>query len=198
MSYNMNKIEKLHRKYAKNEILFNLVYEHCQVVTEIAIWCAENIDEPVDLDLLKTSCLLHDIGSYGFLNDSFDRKYYVQHAILGSKILEAEGYSEELCSIVETHVVLGLTKDEIEENGMKLPLKDYTPKTIEARILCYADRFHTKDAGTLKPVFNSFEYYRKKLKSGLPKQEQKFIDWSEEFGIPDIENLAKKYDHHIR
>lgn len=32
-------IEELHRKYAPNDKVYELVYGHCQVVNEIAQWC---------------------------------------------------------------------------------------------------------------------------------------------------------------
>ncbi len=76
---------------------------------------------------------------------------------------------------------------------MRLPSKDYEPQTIEGRLLCYADRFHSK-----KPIFNSFDYFYNRLSDNLPNQAKKFKEWSEDFGIPDLDTLAVKYNHPIR
>lgn len=190
-------IQNLHKKYAPNETDYQGVYKHCEIVAEIALWCADNVKEKVDKDVLKTAALLHDIGSYPFLaawevREEY-RKWYVQHGILGAKILQDEGVDERVWNIVETHVLMGLTKDEIVKTDMRLPPRNYEPSTIEGRILCYADRFHSKD-----PNFNNFESFYNRLLESLPLQAAKFMAWSKEFGIPGINELAAKYDHPIR
>jgi uncharacterized protein len=63
-------IQKLHQKYASFATAPNLdeqVFEHCQVVSEVALWCADNTDDSVDRELLQAAALLHDIGTYPFL-----------------------------------------------------------------------------------------------------------------------------------
>ncbi len=192
-----DRIKQLHQKYAPNEVDFAAVFDHCQVVTEIAMWCADRVSDKVDTEMLETAALLHDIGSYPFLaawevRDNY-RTYYPQHAMLGSKIVLDEGYDASVASIIETHVLMGLTSEEIKQAGMSLPYRDYVPSSIEGDILCYADRFHSK-----KPVFNSFDSFYKRLSDGLPAQARKFKELSEKFGIPDIEALAKKYGHPIK
>ncbi len=190
-------IIKLHKKYASNDDDFEAVYTHCQIVAEIAEWCVGNINEKVDVELLKTAALLHDIGSYPFLaawevRDDY-RKFYALHAFLGSKILEDEGYDKKICTMVQNHVLMGLTKDEINKIDFRMPVINLEADSIEGRLLCYADRFHSK-----KPVFNSFKNFHNNLTKTLPKQADKFMNWSTEFGLPDIEALAKKYNHPIR
>ncbi|MCA9332804.1 HD domain-containing protein [Candidatus Saccharibacteria bacterium] len=187
----------LHKKYAPSEEDFNLVYEHCSVVAEIALWCAGNTHEPVDRELLRTAALLHDIGSHPFLaawsvNESYSR-IYPQHAMMGAKLLAEEGLDPNICSIIETHPLLGVSKEEIIENKTAMPARDFIPQTIEGRLLCYADRFHSK-----KPIFSKYDTYLENLKQKFPKQAVKFEAWAKEFGIPDIELLAKKYGHPIR
>lgn len=188
-------ILKLHRRYALDEEQFTLVTTHCKVVNEIALWCVSNNDLDVNKEVLEAACLLHDIGTYGFLLTEHDavRKYYPQHAILGAKILEEEGVDPRIVEMVRTHVLLGLTKEDIERQRWALPRHDFTPKTLEARLLCYADRFHSKT-----PHFNSAEKFLERLSKDLPNQANKFKDWMEEFGVPDVAALAQKYNHPIR
>ncbi len=194
----IDEIEKLHRKYAPNDKVYNLVYGHCQIVCEIALWCVDQMKDSskVDKDLLRASCLLHDIGTYLFFDEeakvSNDRMY-VQHAILGSKILADEGIDSRICRLVQDHVLMGLSKEEIASRPFPLPNKDYIPDSIEGRLLCYGDRYHSKH-----PVFNSYDFFLKILEADLPLQAKKFKDWAKEFGIPDVKKLADKYQHPIR
>ena len=97
-------IERLHRKYAPNQRVYDLVYGHCQIVAEIALWCAENVtDTDIDKQLLETAALLHDVGSYAFFDDNgkvLNSRLYPQHAILGARILDDEGIDKRITSIV--------------------------------------------------------------------------------------------------
>lgn len=186
-------IEELHRKYAPNDAVYNLVYGHCQVVNEIARWCVSNlpIDEQVNVELLTTAALLHDIGTYVLLDDVgkvINKRLYPLHAILSGKIIADEGIDKRVMQIVETHVLLGLSKQEIIEKSWPLPARDYIPGSIEGELLCYADRFHSK-----KPTFNSYGIFLKRLRESMPQQADKFESCSEKFGIPNIDALAEKY-----
>lgn len=192
-------IHALHSKYAPNQKVLDLVYTHCVVVNEIAQGCAGNIPEKINEEILKNACLLHDIGTYILFDDDgkvSNGRMYPQHAILGAKILADEGLDEEVWRAVETHVLMGLSRAEIagEQSDIvwPLPARDYFPLTIEAELLCYADRFHSK-----RPVFNDFETFLKRLKKSLPLQADKFERESKRFGLPDVRDLAAKYRHPI-
>jgi len=191
-----DKLISLHKKYAPNVAVFNLVYTHCQIVAEIALWCAGNVEQEVDRELLKTAALLHDIGAYVFFSEdgkNLNQRMYPLHAVLSARIIADEGIDERVSELVSTHVLLGLTKQEIIDRPWILPERDYEPTTTEGRLLCYADRFHSKH-----PTFNSFESFINRLNAELPLQAAKFEAWSKEFGIPNVEELAKKYQQPIR
>lgn len=202
--YSMNRtlpskteIERLHHKYAPNQRVYDLVYGHCQVVAEIALWCTRNVtDDNVDKQLLETAALLHDVGSYAFFNDQgegVNDRLYPQHAILGARILADEGVDESVTDIIATHVLLGLSKAEIVSKPWPLPERSYEPQSIEGQLLCYADRFHSKH-----PTFNAFDTFLDKLKQNLPLQAEKFELWSSRFGVPDIPAMAERYNQPIR
>lgn len=198
MSLSKDKIEQLHRKYAPNDYVYNLVYGHCQVVAEIALWCASNIADTteVDTELLEAAALIHDVGSYAFFGEkgeNLNDRLYPQHAILGAKILADEGVDKQIAKLVETHVLLGLSKDEIIKQPWPLPEHGYEPQTIEGELLCYADRFHSKH-----PTFNAYDTFLARLKQNLPLQGEKFEAWSKRFGLPDIPAMAKQYGQPIR
>lgn len=188
-------IKALHRKYAQDDHAFEKVFTHCQIVADIALSVCDNLKEPVDKHLLQTAALLHDIGSYALLDEvlkNHNYYFYQQHAILGAKILLDEGIDSRIAALVETHLQLGITKQEIVQHGFALPARDYVPQTIEGEILCYADRFHSK-----APKFNSFETYSAKLGRILPSHVAKFEAMAKKFGQPDLQALSRKYHHPI-
>src|SRR5690606_6605552 len=141
-------------------------------------------------DILSASALLHDIGTYVFFANAGiqDKRYYKQHAILGAKIIQDEGYQQKIADVVETHILMGLSQEDIIDKELKLPLKDYQPTSIEAEILCYADRFHSKE-----PVFNTYKAFYERLRSDFPSQAKKMEEAAQRFGVPDLLPLAKKY-----
>lgn len=194
----IQQIEELHRKYAPNDKVYKLVYGHCQIVNEIAQWCAGNITDKaqIDTDLLQEAALLHDIGTYILFDEEGKiprGRLYPLHAILSAKIIADEGVDAQVAQLVETHILLGLSKQEILDKPWPLPARDYIPQSVEGELLCYADRFHSK-----KPVFNAYGGFLDRLKQELPAQASKFEVWSQRFGIPDVDALAKKYNQPIR
>ena len=95
---------------------------HSRKVWEVGKIVGEGLlrrNHPVDLSLLRASCLLHDIGKYPCILDG--TRY---HDIRGEQILEAEGLSA-IGAIVVQHVIL---RSEIDG-----PVK-------EEHIVYYADK----------------------------------------------------------
>ena len=98
------------------------IIRHSRKVWEVGKIVGEGLlrrDHPVNLSLLRASCLLHDIGKYPCILDG--TKY---HDIRGEQILEAEGFFS-IARVVVQHVIL---RSEIEA-----PLK-------EEHVLYYADK----------------------------------------------------------
>ncbi|MDQ3158883.1 MAG: HD domain-containing protein [bacterium] len=190
-------IATLIKKYCPTDEAYKFVSEHGEIVWEIAEWCAGNADEDVDLDVLRVACKLHDIGSPAFIAASrFDDEYrflYGLHSMLGEIILRDEGLPKEVYEIVGTHNLMGMTKNEIIENKFALPHQDRHPSSIEGELLCYADRFHSKH-----PKFNDHRDFKGFYGLKVPVQEKKFHEAVKKFGMPDLDALAKKWDHPIK
>ena len=49
----------------------------------------------------------------------------------------------------ERHIGVGLTVKEIVDKHLPLPRRDMVPVTIEEQIICYADKFFSKDSESL-------------------------------------------------
>jgi uncharacterized protein len=84
----------------------------------------------VDLELVEIGALLHDIGR--------SKTHTVQHAIVGADISKAAGLPEPVISIIKRHVGGGITTSEAEKLGW--PKDVYVPKTLEEKIVSYADK----------------------------------------------------------
>jgi uncharacterized protein len=74
--------------------------------------------------------LFHDLGKV--------RTHGIEHGRIGSEMGRELGLPEEVTSIMEKHIRGGLTEAEAVELG--LPVKDYSLRSIEERIIIYADR----------------------------------------------------------
>ncbi|MGD9819759.1 MAG: HDIG domain-containing metalloprotein [Desulfomonilaceae bacterium] len=103
---------------------------HCQRVCRKALEIASKINKPLNYNLIARGGLLHDLGKAKGRADD--------HGYLGAEIARSMGLPEEILRIMETHVKAGLTIDEAREAG--IPAKDYTPETLEEKIVVYADK----------------------------------------------------------
>jgi len=103
------------------------IIEHCKTVSKKALELSSNFD--VDLELVKTGSLLHDIGRSKTNGPS--------HGIVGAKILEDLGFSRKITKIVERHIGAGIPKEEAVL--IDLPSNDYIPLTLEEKIVAHAD-----------------------------------------------------------
>jgi uncharacterized protein len=191
-------IEALHHKYASSDAGFDLVFTHCKIVSEIAAQCIATKEVTVDADLVRVGCLLHDIGVYTLLDkDGKERPdiHYITHGVRGEAILKDEGFPELIWRFASHHTGTGLTKQDIIQGNLPLPLKDYEAETKEEELIMYADKFHSKE---IPPCFNTYEYYKEAIAKFGPQKVEKFEQMAQEFGVPDLAPLIAKYGHEVR
>lgn len=118
--YNLKFIESLHKKYARNESDFELVWTHCKIVWEICKEIIANKHLSVDTNFVMVGALLHDIGSY--------REFNINHGITGEKILRAEGFPEKVCLVASHHTGVGISRKDIIAQKLNWPLGNFFPK----------------------------------------------------------------------
>lgn len=109
------------------------VVEHCKRVSAFAVKIAKACKRKqpnVDVKLVEISAFLHDIGR--------SKTHSVDHALEGGKIARAFNLPNSVVLIIERHVGGGIPKEEAKKLGW--PARDYLPKTIEEKIVCYADK----------------------------------------------------------
>lgn len=103
---------------------------HCRKVAEKALELARRTGADLDMELLGRGALLHDLGKA--------KTRGIEHGRIGAELGRKVGLSQAITEIMEKHIRGGLTPDEAKELG--LPEKDYTLKSLEERIVIYADR----------------------------------------------------------
>lgn len=97
--------------------------------------CAERAGLKVDRKRVQAAALLHDVGR----SETQD----VQHASRGAEMLRDEGWDEQIVLMVERHTGAGIDAGEAKTLG--LPIKDYTPQSLEERIVAHADNLYSGD-----------------------------------------------------
>jgi len=141
------------RKYSTNDESFNKVLNHSRAVQKLALEIAKDIrkNHDVDIDFIKIGSLLHDIGRFKCYKENS-----IRHGVEGGEILRKEGFPK-YAEIAETHIGVGITKEDIEKQGLNLPLKDFVPETVEEKIIAYADNLiFGKERGTIQKVIERF------------------------------------------
>jgi uncharacterized protein len=135
------------------------------MVTKKALEVAKRVPElKPDLKFIEEAAMLHDIGIY--LTDEPQigcqgKEPYIKHITLGSEILEKEGLPRH-AKVCARHIGLGISKEEIENNKLPLPKRDFVPLTVEEEIVSFADLFFTKDPKNLereRTIKEIKEYY---------------------------------------
>lgn len=196
----LSEIEALHRKYAPNDELFHTIYEHCQIVAEIADELYKPTMSGVERDVVHAGCLLHDIGVYKlYANGEPDERQYIRHGVLGYDVLKAEGFDERVCRFCSHHTGVGLGKEYIIARNFPLPHEDFYADTDEELLIMYADKFHSKGIAFTERAthFNTAEAYTKYVARFGEEDATRFKEMVARFGVPDLEALSKKYGNEI-
>ncbi len=108
------------------------VIQHVLAVEEVSLDIAKKIlgnGNDIDLNLVSVGAIIHDIGR--------SKTHDVTHGVEGSKILKQIGL-EKLVGFTERHLGSGIPAEEARKIG--LPYRDFMPKTVEEKIVCYADK----------------------------------------------------------
>jgi uncharacterized protein (TIGR00295 family) len=121
------------------------VIEHCLAVTELAVRIAKLAK--ADLELVECGALLHDIGR--------SKSHEIEHAVLGAEMVRSMGLPEKIALIIERHIGAGLSKDEAASFG--LPERDYTPQTLEEKIVAHSDNLIEENKK--RPVSDLFMHF---------------------------------------
>jgi uncharacterized protein len=114
-----------------------------QILSNHPQWIESSLVDPV---FVEEAAMLHDIGVVKcdapkiFCKGSHA---YIEHGYLGAEILRSEGLDNH-ASVAERHTGTGITIEQILRENLPIPVQDYSPRTLEEQLICYADKFYSK------------------------------------------------------
>jgi uncharacterized protein len=121
----MQDIETLQKAGCPDEAV-----NHSIEVARKALEISSRVKIPVDRKLIICGGIYHDLGKA--------KTYGMQHGEIGAQMAKELNLGDDIMQIILKHVRGGLTEPEAVELG--LPVRDYTLKTPEEKIVIYADR----------------------------------------------------------
>jgi uncharacterized protein len=179
----MDAFEILKRYYDSNSKAFKILVVHGQKVAEKARAAAQRVSTlKPDLELIDAAAMLHDIGIFQTATPQlgcFGKHPYICHGILGSDILKREGLPQ-LAMVCERHIGVGISKADVRQQNLPLPNRDMIPETIEEQIICYADKFFSKN-GNGRSTEKSVTEIIDSLGPYGPEKVQRFESWVQMF-----------------
>ena len=178
----MNPIDLIEKYYKKDTKAYRILISHSQQVANKAGEVALRVAHlNPDRDFIEEASLLHDIGMVKTRTPQlgcYGQHPYVCHGHLGRHMLEKEGLNRHAL-VCERHVGVGITREDIIQQHLPIPDREMMPQTVEEQIICYADKFFSKNGdGSEKTV----EEILLKLKSYGSDKVQRFKKWVDLFG----------------
>jgi uncharacterized protein len=175
----MSPFDLINEFYDPHSEVYSILVEHSELVTGKALKIAKNVPwlNP-DLEFIKQAAMLHDIAI--FQTDAQEigchgTHPYVVHGFLGSIILEKKGLPRHAL-VCERHVGAGISSEEITDHKIPLPVRDMIPQSIEEIIICFADKFFSKDPNHKKKEKSIAEVVESISRYGR-KQTNRFMEW---------------------
>jgi uncharacterized protein len=176
-------LEIIEQVYERGSPAYRILVAHGTLVAQKSVLIAERVAHlNPDIRFLKEAALLHDIGMIFTRSPKLGchgQHPYVCHGVFGRRLLEEIGLPQHAL-VCERHVGVGITREDIRSQQLPLPDRDMLPQSIEEQIICYADKFYSKNgksAGEEKPV----QKILKKLRKYGSAKVQRFQSWADLF-----------------
>ena len=179
----MNPVDIINKYYKSNSRAYEILIQHGKQVARKALDAAKKVPQlNPDLDFIKEAAMLHDIGM--FLTNATElgckgKNPYICHGYLGREILEKIGFPRHAL-VCERHVGVGITIEDIKNYALPLPKRDMLPVSIEEQIICFADKFFSKNRNSLKKE-KSVEDIKQYLKPYGLEKVRRFQSWVDLF-----------------
>jgi tRNA (cytidine56-2'-O)-methyltransferase len=148
------------------------VIAHSLAVASLAVRFARKCE--ADVDLVEAGALLHDLGRC--------KSHGIDHAVRGAEVAKELKLPDQIVRIVERHIGGGIDRAEAKKLG--LPVKDYTPETLEEKIVSHADNLI---AGTKRTTVKEAVGWL--VRQGLPDAAMKVLKLHEDLSAKCGMNL---------
>ena len=193
----MDYLSIIYSYYPEDNDLRQLLLKHsCQVAQRALLIAGKHPEWHVDREFLEAAAMLHDIGVFrcdapGIFCQGTEP--YIRHGMIGAELIrnlpqslaektlpQSPGAKEALARVCERHTGAGITKEEIERQGLPLPPRDFLPETLEEQLICYADKFYSKSRPDQeKTVEQAAQSLQKFGEEGV----KRFLAWAEKFEV---------------
>ncbi|MEE8402707.1 MAG: HD domain-containing protein [Candidatus Hydrothermarchaeaceae archaeon] len=168
------------------------ILEHARIVRDVSLFLAGLFpnENSIDLKIIELGAILHDVG-----RSRSDR--VVEHGVKSGEIIREQGFPETVARIGETHIGVGIARTEASSLG--LPERDFIPKTLEERIVCYADNllYYLPEQGhhELKDTDTVVERFSEELGENYGMRARDFMERVEsEVGHEGFQRFRKYVD----
>jgi uncharacterized protein len=181
----LNPINIIGKYYAPGSLAHQILIDHSGMVSDKALTIAARMRHlHPDEQFIREAAMLHDIGIF-LTNEPqigcFGEKKYICHGFLGREILESEGFHKHAL-VCERHVGVGITVEDIGSKNLPLPKRDMMPVSLEEKIICFADKFFSKNTEFLRKE-KPFDIVRAGIAHYGEVKLRIFDEWVEIFGV---------------
>jgi uncharacterized protein len=182
----MNPINILEQYYDRHSKAFEILVAHGSQVAQKALKVAEQVShlEP-DFDFIEQAAMLHDVGIFLTATPQLGcngTHPYIRHGVLGYELMIGAGRSR-LAQVCERHVGVGISTEDVLRFSLPLPERDMVPISIEEQIICYADKFFSKNGnGSLRAPEKTLAEINSSLKKYGKDKVNRFQNRVEMFG----------------
>ncbi len=154
----MNPVDIISEYYNPDSEAYAMLLQHGKSVERKALDAAAKVPNlNPDITFIQEATMLHDIAI--FMTDAPElhctgKHPYICHGYLGRELLESKGLFKH-AMVCERHVGVGITAEEIRRHNLPLPARDMVPISIEEQVICFADKFFSKNGPSMeteKPV----------------------------------------------
>jgi uncharacterized protein len=174
----------IHQHIDPSSPFYRIYVPHVTLVTNKALTIARRLGlSQAQVRFIEEAGMLHDIGVVKVKSDLVENDSqlpYICHGTQGSELLQAAGLPEHAL-VAERHTGVGITLAEVKANQLPLPERDYVPSSLEEKIICYADKFFSKNQADLWREESVAEIRAELAKFGEAKVAL-FDEWREQFG----------------
>lgn len=169
------------KKYYPEGEARDILITHGREVRDLALVIVDNHPElGADRIFVAEAAMLHDIGIFKVDSPRIDchgDKPYICHGYLGREILEEEGLPLHAL-VCERHIGVGLKKKDIILRNLPIPFRNMQPRSIEEKIICFADLYYSKSH--LGEKISHEVIVRKLRRHGVAKV-KKYKRWCKKF-----------------
>lgn len=141
--------------YPEDTPLRRLLLSHSMQVRNKALELANSpAGREMNLDsaLVDAGAMLHDLGILRCHAPKIfctGTEPYLAHGVIGANMLREYARQHDIdlepfARICERHTGSGITAEEVREQNLPIPERDYLPETPEEILICLADKFYSK------------------------------------------------------